>query len=95
MRELSVPATFDVGEHDTVVNAVFVHEREDPDFPIYERLVDGQWHPVTAAEAAALVRSAAQGLIAEGVQPGDRVAIFPRRGSSGPSSTSRSWRSAP
>ncbi|CAJ1582200.1 long-chain fatty acid--CoA ligase [[Mycobacterium] wendilense] len=76
MRELSVPATFDVGEHDTVVNAVFVHEREDPDFPIYERLVDGQWHPVTAAEAAALVRSAAQGLIAEGVQPGDRVAIF-------------------
>lgn len=76
MRELSVPASFDVGEHDTVVDAVFEHERDHPDLVIYERLVDGHWRAVTAAEAAALIRSAAQGLIAEGVQPGDRVAIL-------------------
>ncbi len=76
MRELSVPASFEVGEHDNIVSAVFEHERDDPDHVIYQRLIDGEWRDVTAAEAAALVRSAAQGLIAQGVAPGDRVAIL-------------------
>ncbi|BBZ33174.1 AMP-dependent synthetase/ligase [Mycolicibacterium confluentis] len=76
MRELSVPASFEVGEHDNIVSAVFEHERDDPDHVIYQRLIDGEWRDVTAAEAAALVRSAAQGLIAQGVVPGDRVAIL-------------------
>jgi long-chain acyl-CoA synthetase len=76
LRELSVPASFEVSEHDNIVSAVFEHERDDPNHVIYERLVDGQWRPVTAAEAAALIRGAAQGLIAQGVQPGDRVAIL-------------------
>ena len=76
MRELSVPASFEVGDHDNIVSAVFEHERDDPDHVIYQRLIDGEWRDVTAAEAAALVRSAAQGLIAQGVVPGDRVAIL-------------------
>ncbi|WP_197379775.1 AMP-dependent synthetase/ligase [Mycolicibacterium mengxianglii] len=76
MRELSVPASFSVGEHDNVAAAVFEHERKDPDCVIYQRLVDGVWTDVTCAAAAAQIRSAAQGLIARGVAPGDRVAIF-------------------
>lgn len=76
MREFSVPAPFTVGERDNVVAAVFEHERDDPDFVIFQRLVDGAWTDVTCAEAAAQIRSAASGLIAEGVQAGDRVAIF-------------------
>ncbi|ORW11364.1 AMP-dependent synthetase/ligase [Mycobacterium kyorinense] len=76
MREISVPAPFTVGERDNVVAAVFEHERDDPDFVIFQRLVDGAWTDVTCAEAAAQIRSAAAGLIAEGVQAGDRVAIF-------------------
>lgn len=76
MRELSVPASFEVGEHDNIVSAVFEHERDDPDYVIYQRLIDGEWCDVTAAEAAGMVRSAAQGLIAQGVTPGDRVAIL-------------------
>ncbi|MEO8813792.1 MAG: long-chain fatty acid--CoA ligase [Mycobacterium sp.] len=76
MREFSVPAPFAVEEHDNIAAAVFEHERDDPDFVIYQRLVDGVWCDVTCAEAAAQVRSAALGLIAEGVQAGDRVAIF-------------------
>ena len=43
---------------------------------IFQRLVDGAWTDVTCAEAAAQIRSAALGLIAEGVQAGDRVAIL-------------------
>ncbi|MCV7231380.1 AMP-dependent synthetase/ligase [Mycobacterium branderi] len=76
MREFSVPAPFTVGERDNVVAAVFEHERDDPDFVIFQRLVDGAWTDVTCAEVADQIRSAASGLIAEGVQAGDRVAIF-------------------
>ncbi len=76
MREYSVPASFDIGEHDNVVSTVFSHEREDPDYVILQRLVDGAWTDVTCAQAAAQIRSAALGLIAEGVNTGDRVAIL-------------------
>ena len=63
MREFSVPASFAVGEQDNVVSAVFEHERDNPNFVIYQRLIDGAWRNVTAAEAAALIRSAARGLL--------------------------------
>jgi long-chain acyl-CoA synthetase len=76
VKELTAEATFTVGEHDSVVHAVFAHEREDPDYPLFQRVVDGKWSDVTSAEAVAQIRSAALGLIAEGVQPGDRVSIF-------------------
>ena len=76
MREYSVPATFTVGEHDNIVSSVFSHERDDPDHVIFQRLVDGAWTDVTCKEAANQIRSAALGLIAEGVKPGDRVAIL-------------------
>ncbi|BBX45178.1 long-chain fatty acid--CoA ligase [Mycobacterium cookii] len=76
MREITAPAPFTVGEHDNIVAAVFEHERNDPDAVIFQRLIDGTWTDVTCAAAAAQIRSTALGLIAEGVQAGDRVAIF-------------------
>ncbi|VEG40587.1 AMP-forming long-chain acyl-CoA synthetase [Mycolicibacterium flavescens] len=76
MREFSVPASFTVEEHDNVVTAVFDHERDDPDHVIFQRLVDGSWTDVTCRQAADQIRSAALGLIAKGVQPGDRVALL-------------------
>lgn len=76
MREFSEPATFTVGEHDNVVSSVFDHERDDPDHVIFQRLVDGAWIDVTCKQAAAEIRSAALGLIAKGVRPGDRVALL-------------------
>jgi long-chain acyl-CoA synthetase len=76
VREFSVPASFTVGEHDTVVSSVFSHEADDPNHVIIQRLVDGSWTDVTCAQVATQVRSAAMGLIAQGVKPGDRVAIL-------------------
>jgi long-chain acyl-CoA synthetase len=76
VREFSVPASFTVGEYDTVVSSVFTHETDDPNHVIIQRLVDDSWSDVTCAEVADQVRSAALGLIAQGVQPGDRVAIL-------------------
>lgn len=76
MREFTVPASFTVGEHDTVASSVFAHGADDPHHVIIQRLVDGSWTDVTSAQVADQVRSAALGLIAEGVEPGDRVAIL-------------------
>jgi long-chain acyl-CoA synthetase len=76
VRELSVPAGFTVDEHDNIAATVFEHERDNPDFVIYQRLIDGNWTDVSCAEAADQIRSAALGLIALGVQAGDRVSIF-------------------
>src|SRR3954468_16833249 len=76
VREFSVPASFTVGEHDTVAASVFSHAADDPDHVIIQRLVDGAWTDVTCAQVADQVRATARGLIAEGVQAGDRVAIL-------------------
>ncbi|BDB42055.1 MULTISPECIES: AMP-dependent synthetase/ligase [Mycobacterium] len=76
MRQYSVPARFTVDEHDNVAAVVFEHERDDPDYVIYQRQVDSAWTDVTCAEAAAQIRSVALGLIGLGVQAGDRVSIF-------------------
>lgn len=76
MREYSVPASFVVGEHDSIVSSVSAHAAESPDHVIFRRLVNGSWVDVTCAEAAGQIRSVALGLIAEGIQPGDRVAIL-------------------
>jgi len=76
VREYTIPATFTIEDHDSVVSSVFAHERDDPDYVILRRLVDGKWTDVTCLQAAAQIRAAAQGLIAEGVAAGDRVAVL-------------------
>ncbi|MGE0214382.1 AMP-dependent synthetase/ligase [Mycolicibacterium sp.] len=76
MREFSVPASFTVAEDDNIVSVVYELERTDPQLVSFQRLVDGAWVDVTAKQAASEIRSAAQGLIALGIQPGDRVAIL-------------------
>ncbi|TRW79171.1 long-chain fatty acid--CoA ligase [Mycolicibacterium sp. 018/SC-01/001] len=76
MREYTEPASFTIGEHDNVAAPVYLHEANDPDHVIFQRLLDGRWTDVTCRQAAEQIRSAAQGLIAEGVQPGDRVAVL-------------------
>ncbi|OBK15369.1 AMP-dependent synthetase/ligase [Mycobacterium asiaticum] len=76
MRQYSVPARFTVDEHDNVAAVVYQHERDEPDYVIYKRRVDGAWTDVTCAQAAEQIRSAALGLIGLGVEAGDRVSIF-------------------
>lgn len=76
MREFSVPAPFTVEDNASVVRAVYDYEREDPNQAAFSRLIDDTWTPVTYAEAAAQIRAVANGLIAKGVAPGDRVALI-------------------
>ncbi|NYG56287.1 AMP-binding protein [Nocardioides perillae] len=68
-----VPATGNLTD-DVVANA-----RDHGDEAVLARRgADGVWHDVTAAQFLAEVRGVAKGLVAAGVQPGDRVALLSR-----------------
>ncbi len=79
MREYSVPATVSVGAEENLVDAVFDTASSHPATVSYRRQgADGIWTDVTAVQFAAEVTAVAQGLIASGVGPGDRVALLSR-----------------
>ena len=78
MQEFSVPAAYIVGPDDNVTDDVFTNEEKWPDEIGLKRKVDGTWTPVTWREFAGQVRGIAAGLIAAGIQPGDRVALMSR-----------------
>ncbi|MEU6125812.1 AMP-dependent synthetase/ligase [Streptomyces sp. NPDC047123] len=56
----------------------FVNAVEAPDTVVLRRKQGGQWLPVTAAAFAREVTDAAKGLIADGLEPGGRVALMSR-----------------
>ena len=79
MRECSVPATIDVGDHENLVDAVYRNAAEHGSAVVFRRRgAGGQWSDVTAAEFAAEVTAVAGGLIAAGIEIGDRVALLSR-----------------
>lgn len=56
----------------------FTNAAEAPDAVVLRRERHGTWHPVTAAAFAHEVAAVAKGLIAAGLEPGDRVAVMSR-----------------
>ena len=76
MREFTVAAKYDIADTDSAVDTVFVRARNSPNATVFRRQVDGQWLDVTAAEFEQLVVGMAQGLIAAGIEQGDRVALM-------------------
>jgi long-chain acyl-CoA synthetase len=79
VREYSVPATIRVGDEDTLVDAVYDNAAtHGADVVFRRRGADKVWADLTAARFADDVTAAARGLIAAGVQPGDRVGLLSR-----------------
>jgi long-chain acyl-CoA synthetase len=76
VAEFSVPADFRIPDDANLTDAIVAHAAETPDRVIFDRKVDGSWQPVTAKEFNAEVKAVAAGLIAAGVQPGERVCIM-------------------
>ncbi|MFC4605703.1 AMP-dependent synthetase/ligase [Rhodococcus kronopolitis] len=76
MREFDVPAAFSIPEDISMADTVFRFEQECPQHVPFRRLVNGAWVDVTAAEFASQVKAVAKGLMASGVELGDRVAIL-------------------
>ncbi|MEF9903273.1 AMP-dependent synthetase/ligase [Streptomyces sp. P9-A2] len=78
MREFSLPALYEVPADGNLTDIVRRNAAQHPDVAVMARKVDGVWQDVTATVFLAEVREAAKGLIASGVQPGDRVALMSR-----------------
>ena len=78
MREFSVPASVRVDDVDTLSTTVFALADEQPDAVALRRRVDDAWVDVTYAAFTAQVVDVARGLVASGIEPGDRIALLSR-----------------
>jgi hypothetical protein len=65
--------------HGSLGDLPYVNAAEEPSAVVFSRRgSDGNWRGVTAAEFAAEVTAVAKGLIASGIEPGDRIALMSR-----------------
>ncbi len=79
VREVSVPAFVSPVTYGSLADLPFDNAAEAPEATVLSRrAADGSWSQVTAAEFAEQVLAVAKGLIAEGLVPGDRLAIMAR-----------------
>ena len=76
MREYVVPASYIINDAASLSDKVFDYAETSPNFVPFQRNIDGTWTDVTAAQFAAEVTEIAKGLIASGIEYGDRVAIM-------------------
>ncbi|WP_280386205.1 AMP-dependent synthetase/ligase [Nocardia wallacei] len=77
MREFEVPATYTIPEDANMSDGAFRHAERTPGLVVFNR-PDGKggWTDVTAAKFAEDVTAVSKGLIASGIELGDRVAIL-------------------
>ncbi|AWS41956.1 long-chain fatty acid--CoA ligase [Streptosporangium sp. 'caverna'] len=78
MREYSVPVLVDVPLSATMTDTVFQRADEEPGVVALRRKTGDDWTAVTAKEFRDQVAGVAKGLIAAGLEPGDRVALMSR-----------------
>ncbi|MFE2421787.1 AMP-dependent synthetase/ligase [Streptomyces hokutonensis] len=79
VREVSVPPLVAPATHGSLADVPFENAAAAPDHLVLSRQAeDGSWADVTAAEFAEQVQAVAKGLIAEGLAPGDRIAVMAR-----------------
>ncbi|MBO3745573.1 long-chain fatty acid--CoA ligase [Streptosporangiaceae bacterium NEAU-GS5] len=78
MREYSVPVLVDVPLSANCTDTVFQRGVDEPDHVVVRRKEKDSWVPVTARELRDQVAAVAKGLIAAGVESGDRVALMSR-----------------
>ncbi|WP_019358796.1 AMP-dependent synthetase/ligase [Streptomyces sp. AA1529] len=78
MREYSLPALYEVPAEGNLTDLIRRNAAQHPDLPVIGRKRNGRWEDLTAAAFLAEVRQAAKGLIAAGVEPGDRVGLMSR-----------------
>jgi long-chain acyl-CoA synthetase len=78
LREFSLPALYEVPTNGNLTDLIRRNAAQYPDTPVLARKVGDRWQDVTSADFLLEVRSVAKGLIASGVEPGDRVALMSR-----------------
>ncbi|MGW6448066.1 AMP-dependent synthetase/ligase [Lentzea sp. NPDC055074] len=75
MREFSVPATAAVAPEENLTDMVWANAERFGNAVSFRRQVDGTWVDITARDFAAQVTAVAKGMIAAGLELGDRVGL--------------------
>ncbi len=78
MREYSTPTLVEIPASANLTDIVFKRAAEAPDTVALRRNVGDGWRDVTAGEFHRDVVATAKGLVAAGIEPGDRVALMSR-----------------
>lgn len=78
MHEFGLPALYHVPSSGNLTDLIEHNAEKSPDVAVISHKVGGDWHELTAAQFRTEVRETAKGLIANGVQAGDRVAVMSR-----------------
>ncbi|MFT4084577.1 MAG: AMP-dependent synthetase/ligase [Nocardioides sp.] len=76
VREFSTPASYRLPETGNLTDDVVTNATEAPTAVVFNRPGAGGWQDVTAAGFLTEVIAVAKGLVAAGIEPGDRVALF-------------------
>jgi long-chain acyl-CoA synthetase len=76
VREISVPASYQLGPQENLTDVVVDNANRRPDLAVLSRPKAGGWAEVTSTTFLAEVTAVAKGLIAAGVQPGDRIGLL-------------------
>ncbi len=76
MRQITVAANHHVQEQDNLTDLVWQAAQQRAHHPMFLRREGQHWQPVSAQQFVEQVRGLAQGLIAAGISPGDRVALM-------------------
>ncbi len=78
MLEYGIPALIEIPDDAGLADVVFSRAAADPDEVMLRRRSGDGWHDVTTGQFRAQVAALAKGLIAAGIEPGDRVALMSR-----------------
>ena len=76
MREFSTPLSITIPSTGNLTDDVVTNGRDFADTVVFSRRTGDEWSDVTAAEFLDEVQAVAKGLVAAGVELGDRVAIL-------------------
>jgi len=76
VREFSTPATIEIPTAGNLTDDVVGNARDYPQAVVFSRRTGSSWEDVTAEQFHGEVVAVAKGLIAAGVEQGDRVALF-------------------
>ena len=77
MQEFTTPSNVSIDPRTTTLTSLQRYRAQRPTLPLFKRQdANGQWTTVTAHQFAEEVDTIAKGLIAKGINPGDRVALL-------------------
>lgn len=76
MQEYTTPFSTVIADDANLTDMVWDNETNHPDAVVFSRREGTEWVDVTAADFARQVRELAAGLLAAGVQQGDRIALM-------------------